>query len=147
SKLPKTRDGSDGSWAVNNRITKSVMSLTGMEIVQGDFSATNKLMKTYSSLRHSDSAAGSDRTDMGDPFIRAVETLRGGLSVLESTPDLAAIQRGRDEVYARFGPLFSPTHLPTLTADEFVPFLDFKVNRHWSYIHRYKGRLTSDIDI
>ena len=51
-KEARVKDDSDGSWVVNNRITKSVMKVTGMEISVYPAPATNGLMKSYSLLRY-----------------------------------------------------------------------------------------------
>ncbi|HEU0012564.1 MAG TPA: hypothetical protein VFQ45_02735, partial [Longimicrobium sp.] len=70
--------------------------------------------------------------------------------VLEQTrqgkdDELADILAARDMVIARYQPVFSPEHLPELTADEFKSFLSFTNNRHWSSIGRHATRLTSDM--
>lgn len=82
-------------------------------------------------------------SDPNDIFVAAVATLRRGLPALEEVDELRSIRDGRDEVLARFNPLFSADGVATLTAEEFGPFLDFKVNRHWSGIHRQRSKLTA----
>src|SRR5690606_19350420 len=42
----------------------------------------------------------------------------------------------KEEVLARFQPLFSADHLPLLTEEEFRSFLIFRNNRHWSGLQR-----------
>ena len=80
-----------------------------------------------------------------DAFAAAVERLRAGLPTLVETPDLAAIQRGRDEVYARYGHSFTPERLPELTADEYLSFLRFENNHHWTGINRHGSRTVQDM--
>lgn len=52
----------------------------------------------------------------------------------------------RDEVLARFQPVFSPDHIPNLTKEEFAPFLCFENNRHWTGLNRMGLRATQDMD-
>jgi hypothetical protein len=42
----------------------------------------------------------------------------------------------RDQVFAKYQPLFSAEHVPSLTKEEFTSFLYFENNRHWSGLHR-----------
>ncbi len=42
----------------------------------------------------------------------------------------------REQVFARYRPIFSPEHIPHLTKDEFTSFLYFENNRHWSGLYR-----------
>lgn len=42
----------------------------------------------------------------------------------------------REQVFARYRPIFSPEHIPSLTKDEFTSFLYFENNRHWSGLYR-----------
>ena len=51
----------------------------------------------------------------------------------------------RDSVLARFGPLFSPGHIASLTKDEFTPFLYFEHNHHWTTLFRTGLGLTLDM--
>lgn len=51
----------------------------------------------------------------------------------------------RDQVLARFQPIFSADHLPALSADEFKSFLLFENNRHWTGLHRQGTRMCSDM--
>ena len=56
-----------------------------------------------------------------------------------------AIVGPRDEVLARFQPIFAPDHLPELTEEEFRPFLLDKNNHHWSGLHRQGSRMCADM--
>jgi len=42
----------------------------------------------------------------------------------------------RDAVFARYRPIFSVGHIPSLTYDEFTSFLYFENNHHWSGLYR-----------
>jgi len=51
----------------------------------------------------------------------------------------------RDQVLARFQPIFSPNHVSELSADEFKSFLLFENNRHWTGLHRQGTRMCLDM--
>lgn len=42
----------------------------------------------------------------------------------------------REQVFAKYRPIFSPEHVPSLTKDQFTSFLYFENNRHWSGLYR-----------
>ncbi len=42
----------------------------------------------------------------------------------------------REQVFARYRPIFSSEHVPGLTKDEFTSFLYFENNHHWSGLYR-----------
>jgi hypothetical protein len=51
----------------------------------------------------------------------------------------------RDAVLARFGPLFSPPRIESLSKEEFTPFLHFEHNHHWTNLHRTGLGLADDM--
>jgi len=51
----------------------------------------------------------------------------------------------RDEVFAKYRPIFSLEHVPDLTREEFTGFLYFENNRHWSGLHRQGLRAAEDM--
>ena len=52
----------------------------------------------------------------------------------------------KEEVYSRYGTLFSPEEIPNVTEDEFRSFLLFRNNKHWDGIHRQGSQVCSDMD-
>lgn len=77
----------------------------------------------------------------------ALGALRGALAGFKPGDRLYdELVSPREEVLARFQPVFSPDHIPSLTRDEFVPFLYFDNNRHWTGLHRQGLRATQDMD-
>jgi hypothetical protein len=42
----------------------------------------------------------------------------------------------REQVFAKYRPIFSCDHIPSLSRDEFTSFLYFENNRHWSGLNR-----------
>jgi len=77
---------------------------------------------------------------------KAVERLRSILAKAQLRPDFKESIQARDEVLARYQPIFSPAYLPNLTEEEFRSFLYFENNRHWTGLYRQAGRLTSNMD-
>lgn len=72
--------------------------------------------------------------------------LRGSLATFgPSQATYKEIVEPRDEVFARFQPILSLAHTHQLTADEFIPFLYFENNHHWSGLYRQGLRAASDV--
>lgn len=85
----------------------------------------------------------------GEPnqsFDKAIESLRQARNELERHGDLQDVEAARDAVYARFGRAFAPENLPALTAEEYLAFLRFENNQHWTGINRYGSRTVRDMD-
>ena len=80
-----------------------------------------------------------------DVFEKAVEHLRAGLPALETIVDLADIESSREMVYGRYGHSFAPEQLPNLSAEEYLSFLRFENNHHWTGINRYGSRTVQDM--
>lgn len=78
----------------------------------------------------------------------AVARLRQVLQSLTEGRDaeLASLVASRDEVLARFQPLFDRANLKSLTAEQFKSFLLFQNNRHWNAIHRQGNQIVEDMD-
>jgi len=73
-----------------------------------------------------------------EEFKRSIEPFQG-LKMLDWI-------EARKEVYAKYRVKFSPEKLEELTREEFMSFLDFKVNRSWIGLHRYKTQVTEDMN-
>lgn len=76
--------------------------------------------------------------------------LRVTLATLDKTSApggtvLEQIVKPREGVFARFGPVFRPEHLPELTEEEFRSFLIFENNCHWTGLHRQGSRMCQDM--
>ncbi|MYI66808.1 MAG: AAA domain-containing protein [Gemmatimonadetes bacterium] len=59
---------------------------------------------------------------------------------------LSQIVGAQSEVLRRYQLVFSDENLPHLTREDFVGFLQYKNNRHWSGIHRHSSKITEDMD-
>lgn len=82
---------------------------------------------------------------MESDYKSAVGVLRGILSRVEKDGELASIISSKDEVIARYRPVFSLDNIGQLTEEEFKGFLLFKNNMHWSGLHRLGGILCEDM--
>ncbi len=71
--------------------------------------------------------------------------LRAAAVTFKKSVIYGQIVKPRDEVFARFQPIFSIDHVPTLSDDEFKSFLLDKNNKHWSGLHRQGSRMCSDM--
>ena len=81
-------------------------------------------------------------------YQKAIDQLKKVLESLRSGEDeeIAEINDAKNEVLARYQPIFSPEHIPHLTAEEFKSFLLFQNNKHWKAIHRQGGLITEDME-
>ncbi len=84
-------------------------------------------------------------TGESDVFTAAIDQLRAVLEAISMNSELVGVIQARDEVIARYQPLFAPAHLPKLTAEAFESFLLYDNNKHWTGINRYGSRMTQDM--
>ena len=59
--------------------------------------------------------------------------------------EIAEILRARESVLSRFGRMFDPVNVDTMSADDFKSFLRFENNKHWKSIHRQQASITADM--
>jgi hypothetical protein len=71
--------------------------------------------------------------------------LRATVAAFKKSPIYGQIVEPRDQVLARFQPIFSLNHVAAIGADEFKSFLVFENNRHWTGLHRQGTRMCSDL--
>jgi len=57
------------------------------------------------------------------------------------------IEQTAQEVRAEFGSMFTPAGIETLDPERFKAFLAYDGNRHWTYMHRWGGKLTADLSL
>ncbi|MCZ2115269.1 MAG: DUF2461 family protein [Anaerolineae bacterium] len=88
----------------------------------------------------------NNRISPENSFTIALAILRRRLQELGQHDKLRQIEAGREDVYARYGQSFKPDNLPHLTADEYLSFLSFENNHHWTNINRYGTRTVKDMD-
>jgi len=70
--------------------------------------------------------------------------LRGAES--NNDEDFLNITSAKEEVLARFQPVFTFDNIPYLEEDEFRAFLLLKNNKHWSGLHRRSNAMCDDMD-
>lgn len=80
------------------------------------------------------------------PFEEALARLRDQLLHAQQDPKYSSFVSARDEVLARYQPIFQLEHISLLTEDEFRSFLFFENNRHWKGLHRMAHRLLTDMN-
>ena len=74
-------------------------------------------------------------------FLDVIAQLHAVLISFQGSKSWKDIVEPREEVITRFQLLFSPEHIPTLTAEEFQSFLRAENNRHWSGLQGRRGQL------
>ncbi|MGO9777323.1 MAG: endonuclease NucS domain-containing protein [Terracidiphilus sp.] len=62
--------------------------------------------------------------------------LRAAIAKLKPGQEVHDIIARRDEVFAKYQPIFSTQHLESLSKEEFTSFLYFENNQHWSGLYR-----------
>jgi hypothetical protein len=70
----------------------------------------------------------------------AIAALRPGANAYDE------IVAKRDEVFAKYRPIFSVDHVANLSKEEFTSFLYFDNNHHWSGLNRMGLRASADMD-
>lgn len=76
-------------------------------------------------------------------ILRAVKARKfTGVRVRETIEERTAV---RDQVLARFQPIFRPENLPALTEEQFRDFLIIKNNRHWKGLQRMGPAICKDM--
>ena len=80
-------------------------------------------------------------------YAKALGSLRvAALKVRPGQGDYEKIVASREEVFARYRPIFSTDHIPVLSKEEYTSFLYFKNNRHWTQLNRKGLRATDNMD-
>jgi len=82
-----------------------------------------------------------------EKYSKALSEIRGVLARFKPGQKLYdEIVGNRDEVFARYRPIFSPEHIPNLTREEFTSFLYIENNHHWSGLYRKGLGAASDME-
>ena len=82
------------------------------------------------------------------PKSKILQELRAARArVREGTEAHDFIAPARDEVLARYGTIFSPSHVEAITEEEFQSFLQFKNNKHWTGLYRSQAKICADMDV
>ena len=78
-------------------------------------------------------------------YATGLSHLRKVLARARTIGKIAAVGRDRDEVFARYQPLFNPLAIGQISAEEFVSFLYVENNKHWYSLYRQRSNLTADL--
>jgi hypothetical protein len=82
-----------------------------------------------------------------EQYSKAISELRGAAARFKPGQRIYdEIVGFRDEVLARYRPIFSSEHIPTLTKEEFTSFLYIENNHHWSGLYRKGLGAAEDMD-
>ena len=92
----------------------------------------------------------TDIAPHSDALDRAAQRLRSilatiNVSATEVDLETVSTMRARDEVIARYRPIFHPDNLSRLTEEDFQGFLLFRNNKHWMALHRLGSQITADL--
>ena len=71
--------------------------------------------------------------------------LRAAMVPFKKSAIYKQVVEPRDQVLARFQPIFSIDHMPAISAEEFHSFLLFDNKHHWSGLQRQGPRMWSDM--
>ena len=79
-------------------------------------------------------------------YSKVIGDIRGALALFKPGHKIYdEIVATREQVFARYRPVFSSNHIPNLTKDEFTSFLYFENNHHWSGLYRQGLGAASDM--
>jgi hypothetical protein len=88
-----------------------------------------------------------DTEDEEVNYTTAVGKLREALTSFKPGQKIYdQIVPSREQVFARYRPIFACDHIASLSKDEFVSFLYFENNRHWNGLHRRGLETATDMD-
>ena len=79
----------------------------------------------------------------------AVSEIRPVLRRILTDPDeeIAFTLNAKEEVVARYQPIFLPEYVGSITEEEFKSFLLYRNNHHWKGFQRLGGYVTQDMDL
>jgi len=75
----------------------------------------------------------------------AIGKLREGLVRWKDNPDYKDIVGSKEDVLARYQPIFSPEKIREISEEEFYSFLLFENNRHWNGLQRHGPKMMADM--
>lgn len=81
-----------------------------------------------------------------DRYQEALSRLKALRSTRATDDVLKGLVEVKDEVLARYGPMFTQDGVDALTVEAFRDFLMFRNNRHWSGLQRMGPSITQDIE-
>lgn len=79
-------------------------------------------------------------------YVEVLGELREQLVPFKASSLYSEIVGNKEAVFARFQPVFSLSNASTISADEFLSFLPFRNNMHWTGLHRQGPRMVADME-
>lgn len=79
-------------------------------------------------------------------FERAVKRLKELLRQSATDGELQDIIQARNEVIAKYQPVFSPSNIQNLSKEKFAEFLLFENNKHWTNLYRQTPSVTANME-
>lgn len=76
----------------------------------------------------------------------ALGRLREALATADDDDMVRGIMEARDQVLARYSPMFQPGEIATIGEDALRSFFYFENNRHWTSLYRQVNRICADMD-
>ncbi|MGB5107699.1 MAG: endonuclease NucS domain-containing protein [Candidatus Zixiibacteriota bacterium] len=80
-----------------------------------------------------------------DKMSLALSRLRDAQQQKQDT-EVQLMLEAREQVFARYRPIFASASLDNLSKEDFYSFLLFENNKHWSHLHRQGNRITNDME-
>lgn len=77
---------------------------------------------------------------------KAISELSSVYERAKSQLEFIDMFNARDEVIQRYQRVFSLNNLPNLTKEEFLSFLQFENNQHWTHLYRQQRMITADMN-
>ena len=79
-------------------------------------------------------------------YTEALAVLKGIYASQRTDGDLRDLVDAREQVIARYGPVFTPDAIDSLTVEVVRNFLMFRNNRHWTGLQRMGPAITQDME-
>lgn len=76
----------------------------------------------------------------------ALGRLRQALATAKDHGEVRGIIEARDQVLARYSPMFQPDEIGSIEEEALRSFFYFENNRHWTSLYRQVNRICTDID-
>lgn len=84
-------------------------------------------------------------TDDIDPDV--LGKLRAAKETAKDNAEIRQVIEARDEVLARYSPMFQPDKIGQISEDALRSFLYFENNKHWTGLNRQVNRICADMDM
>jgi hypothetical protein len=80
-------------------------------------------------------------------FDDAISQLKQILLTAGKNPQFKDMIAHKDDVLSHYGKIFSMESLPSLTVADFLSFLEFDNNHHWTGLEHHRAKIIKDMDV